>query len=661
MWAVSLLVVACGGPELTPASKRLAPSIALTSVDEASPLLQAIERRSHMTRPETSLTVENARQVAESSVLFALDLERLDSRTRPALRELIRVADTNRTIVVENAHDPKATAALIGFGVAADAFVLRKKENGRVFVEFKVSREDALGALPTEDETIGRTRSALSVNPQWSQNNISDIEVFIPARLSGNLGSEGPAIPADAGRRFRRASSNGLQQPFINEDIRLRMIADHGNGRRKVLRVFREGSGVSPGALIRNDQWDRGYFQDEVTVDVTPQDSALKAIDAAPRAINGQRQITKTVGFNASFSVDAQGPSVTIGGGFSTSDTVVLNDFDMAYNEANNSADRMRWVYSLQNIFGSRTRTYNGPNDLYKGIGRRTRSLPDLAMQPLVPHFEGVYRIEGNAPTVLEVSISQRLQYVGSYRTICSSGSYALPCRKPLMDTRTQRVVRSILIDPNLVEFAAPPTTVQSPVSGRSTNIPVSMGSLMEETVGMAIAGYNHRIVHGTKQACVQACLSDPLCRSADYVLTAQRCHISYESRDTVPSAYAAYPDHVYLHRRTSAAPSVCPSGWLETSQECVKPLSGGHIFTQSQAAAQCGALGASLCSEAQVRRAYSERQLHHCAYAWTSESQGSLGVHVLSNRTTDWHCGPQGVTRGVGSPFTSYSGICCR
>ncbi len=192
------------------------------------------------------------------------------------------------------------------------------------------------------------------------------------------------------------------QRPVIAQLVELALIASF-NPKCKYLRVRSLGAGFHPGAMLKNDNYDRGYFQSDLWTFLHCMDTRIVTYQTSPQNVSGAT--TYTTGSSFSVGVDiSQSPSFQPSYTISTSETIVIRDFDVINQSAGTRSEwRMRMGAigdSIWNLFEE--------SFLRKP---KVKPLPALATQNAQPHCEAVYRAEGAFSDEVPLTLGWRVDH----------------------------------------------------------------------------------------------------------------------------------------------------------------------------------------------------------------------------------------------------------
>jgi hypothetical protein len=329
-------------------------------------------------------------------------------------------------------------AAMFGYGVIGDAAVVEPATDG---MHFKITTyggppSKVMGwtsspkidsAAHTEAGQRGATaREPLVDSPKTEIPQPPDAVEGVASKVQGHvhrlltapkvleLDVQTGTYRSGTYREFEVYASRGFvipnttQIPTIYVGYKVELIAA-GAPMDKFIVVSNLGTGVNPGPLNTNDIWNRGYFQDEVDVQVSPGGSAAVPYMHTPNTASASNTFSATSGCSFGLNAGAPGASAgTFSCGQQNSTSVTLPDFSPI--DQSTGAVSL-WQYKMTS---TSVGPYYDPTSLIDQsflTNGQLGPLPQLATSTLVPAFETIYKVDPayNGPVQLSLSATQDL------------------------------------------------------------------------------------------------------------------------------------------------------------------------------------------------------------------------------------------------------------
>lgn len=202
------------------------------------------------------------------------------------------------------------------------------------------------------------------------------------------------------------------QTPFIDIQWEIEQFGVSTGDSNKYIRISPVGLGVDPGDMTWNNKYDRGYFQDFITVEMRPRTYSENEIiplyiyQTSPNNINEATTVTSSTSFG--FSKD--GLSFDAGREVES----VIQDFSITNASTPTYA---QWDFKLATVGGYFTpNDYNKWEDLINVIpvwySTTVRELPILAKELMAPNCQAVWNVPAdcNATISCWLGIKQTLR-----------------------------------------------------------------------------------------------------------------------------------------------------------------------------------------------------------------------------------------------------------
>ena len=171
----------------------------------------------------------------------------------------------------------------------------------------------------------------------------------------------------------------GSQVAILDLDFEAELVHDDSRG-QKYLFIRPIGSGHYPGTLEWNKNSKRGFYQEAITVTITPSNTNVDIYDHQPESANEGTTYTSTTGW----SIGLSGSSPEISFNSSEQNTTTVPDFEMINHV---SGDIASWTMKMKTSW---TNMFNHPFMQMCKV----KSLPNLAKSNLRPDFEVIYRAD---------------------------------------------------------------------------------------------------------------------------------------------------------------------------------------------------------------------------------------------------------------------------
>jgi len=338
---------------------------------------------------------------------LALDVASSTSAQRADWKPLFDTAWRQRLpIVMTNIDNAAAMAELVGFGIEADVVIAESLAPSPGFrlrtlgeVE-EVEEVDGVDAGTRVVEVTGRVRAAETVEILAEIDAVTGLPE-IAASGSYPIGSYAQYIVAPSGHST--SISNDTQVVTRNIGFRVELFVD-ANTNRKLMVVNEEGSGINAGNLYSNVYHDRGYYQEQVAVDVVPLHDGLSPQAHAPLGVNGSHTFGTRTNWSTGVSVSGGVPTLDFSFGGSNSQSVTMADFTVLDESSLNAT---KWRFRMNATEGGAYTDYSSLLD----DDDRVHLIPALARTTLVPEFETVYQAEGDFESIARVKLDYDVHY----------------------------------------------------------------------------------------------------------------------------------------------------------------------------------------------------------------------------------------------------------
>jgi hypothetical protein len=167
-------------------------------------------------------------------------------------------------------------------------------------------------------------------------------------------------------------------------DFEVEMYAASDPVPRKFMIVRPAGSGVNPGGQRWDDHEEHGWFQESLTVEITPQTDALTSYKHQPATDNRASTFAVTNGVSMTTGVSPTGPTAGITFNFAETATQSLSDFGVIDQSIGNLS---KWSFQMTSADGNSYQDWDDLVDIWGFLFNP----PQLAKSTLFPQFETVY------------------------------------------------------------------------------------------------------------------------------------------------------------------------------------------------------------------------------------------------------------------------------
>lgn len=365
-------------------------------------------------------------EILARATAIVADMGQLDARAIAEYAPLLEVARTvGVPMVLENVRDPALMAAMIGYGVPAEAALIEPSRQGQTFRITLLgdvgeraikAHSDTQRVEAGADRAFPEGRSDKSHSEPPSAIDRPSPEE-IAERVAGRLRDVAAGAPTTPMGLTMQSYPLGTYKEFyiqlgsayvwdpgghdqnatIDVGLRVQLVAA-SQPAGKYMIVSGMGGG-NPGQLTWNNSEDRGYFQESLTVGVQPSGASLTSYDREPATANATGSYTETNGCTFGGGLSSSGEATTeLSCSTSASATVSLSDFTVD----NLSAGQLsKWRFRMSSAGGH---PYSSWQDLFDDFWGGLYSLPALAKSTLDPKFEAIYRADQTFSGTVDVA-----------------------------------------------------------------------------------------------------------------------------------------------------------------------------------------------------------------------------------------------------------------
>jgi hypothetical protein len=291
-------------------------------------------------------------------------------------------------MVLENVHDADRLASVLGVGFSADLIMVTRKGDRHTLMvrgDSSIVEEQAL-----EGEEIAGHEVHLAMDMDETAGEVSArLFAHEPGTVTPKSNTTFIAYDVDFSTYTWNIYSSG-QNATLNLDFALELIADELYD-RKYLIVTESGGGLHPGSLLNNGSHNRGWFQEYVTVWVTPSTTSVDIHAHAPATDNNSSTYSSSTGWTAGVS----------GSDYFTlsySSQSIVSTTLSAFSTVNDtSGANAQWTWDMSTTGNGKT--YNSWDDLVYHPAFsdcKLYSLPSLATSNITPAFEVIYKAAGS-------------------------------------------------------------------------------------------------------------------------------------------------------------------------------------------------------------------------------------------------------------------------
>lgn len=350
------------------------------------------------------LDVSTYESVLAESHALALDLSTSTVADVEAWKPLFDAAWRLRVpIVFTNVNEASAMAKAIGFGVEGEVIVA---ESLAPVVGFRLH---SLGDQHDDVDADGELQVDAGPSVE-SAEIVAKVDVLAdlpPVAASGGYPAGSYALFVLAPSGHTSWFGDGAQAVTRNIGFRVELFADVDDDRKYML-VSDEGSGVNAGTLYQNSSLNRGFFQEQVKVEVFPLHAAVMAAKHAPVGANGSHTFGTSTSTSSEVTLSNGVPTLSFSVENGTSQSVTMDEFTVI---DETSLNRASWRFRMNATSAGAYAWWRDMFLVHDG-DPDIAHVPTLARTTLTPNFEALYWTDQAFDGVVKTLVDYDVTYL---------------------------------------------------------------------------------------------------------------------------------------------------------------------------------------------------------------------------------------------------------
>lgn len=176
----------------------------------------------------------------------------------------------------------------------------------------------------------------------------------------------------------------------------IELVADYSSEKKieagRYLQITSMGVGFHPGGLLKNDNNNRGWWQDRINLSMRPvAEDKFILFDHSPKSANKATTITTSTSFSAGIDI-GKDPKFSSSATIGENETETIMDFDV---KNDSKGVEGSWIYQMGLTNGDPNGAfYESISDLFHGRINTIKELPALATGNLAPRVTTIWYID---------------------------------------------------------------------------------------------------------------------------------------------------------------------------------------------------------------------------------------------------------------------------